>query len=129
MICPAQLLPQVVELAWDPSASNAVAGYKIYSKAASSELPLDGVEALEGASPIDVGNVTSFTLNELPEGSLYYFRATAYDSVGYESELSNLAASAWLPATLAPAMNETVGSSAVLVWSTPPDDLDLSIWT
>lgn len=126
MICPAQLHAQIVQLTWDPSVSNDVAGYKIYYKAASSELPLDGVEALEGPSPIDVGNVTSFTLSELPEGSVYYFRASAYDSASYESSLSNLATSEWIPATLAPAMNETVGSSAVLVWSTPPDNLDLS---
>lgn len=120
------LLAQVVQIAWDPSPSQDVAGYKIYYKADSSELPLDGVEALEGPSPIDVGNVTAFTLNELPEGSIYYFRATAYDSTGYESAMSNLAFSEWLPATLAPAMNEIVGSSVVLVWSPPPDDLDLT---
>lgn len=123
---PAPLLAQVVQLAWDPSPSQDIAGYKIYYKAATSELPLDGVEALEGPSPIDVGNVTTFTLNELPEGSVYYFRASAYDNAGHESTLSNLAASQWLPATLAPAMNETVGTSTVLVWSTPPDDLGLS---
>ena len=120
------LQAQVVNLAWDPSPSQDVAGYKIYYKADSRELPLDGVEALEGPSPIDVGSVNAFTLNELPEGSIYYFRATAYDSTGYESTLSNLAFSEWLPATLAPAMNQIVDSSAVLVWSLPPDDLNLT---
>jgi len=126
LIYPALSFGQVVQLAWDPSPSSDVAGYKIYYKAASSELPLDGVEALEGPSPIDVGNVTSFTLSELPEGSVYYFRASAYDSAGNESVLSNMVTSDWLPATLAPTMNETVGTSTVLVWSTPPADLALS---
>ncbi len=123
---PGLLLAQNVELAWDPSISDDVAGYKIYYKANSTELPLDGIEALEGPSPIDVGNVTSFTLTELPEGSVYYFRATAYDSEGNESTLSNLTASAWIPAPVAPEIGETAGTPATLIWSTPPADLDLT---
>ena len=126
LVCPSLLLAQNIDLAWDPSDSDDVAGYKIYYKADSTELPLDGIEALEGPSPIDVGDVTSFTLTELPEGSVYYFRATAYDSAGYESTLSNLAASAWIPAPISPEMGETAGTTATLVWSTPPQDLDLS---
>jgi hypothetical protein len=126
LTCPGLLLAQNVELAWDPSDSDDVAGYKIYYKADSSELPLDGIEALEGPSPIDVGDVTSFTLTELPEGSVYYFRATAYDSAGYESSLSNLTASAWIPAPVAPVRGETAGTPATLIWSTPPEDLNLT---
>ena len=126
LTCPGLLLAQNVELAWDPSDSDDVAGYKIYYKADSTELPLDGIEALEGPSPIDVGDVTSFTLTELPEGSVYYFRATAYDSAGYESTLSNLTASAWIPAPVAPMMGETAGTPATLIWSTPPADLNLT---
>ena len=126
VFCPGQVFAQAVQLTWDPSPSSDVAGYKIYYKAVSGELPLDGVEALEGPSPIDVGNVTSFTLSELPEGSVYHFCASAYDSAGNESVLSNMVTSDWLPATLAPTMNETVGTSTVLVWSTPPADLALS---
>jgi len=126
LTCPGLLLAQNVELAWDPSDSDDVAGYKIYYKADSTELPLDGIEALEGPSPIDVGDVTSFTLTELPEGSVYYFRATAYDSAGYESSLSNLTASAWIPAPISPEIGETAGTPATLVWSTPPQDLNLT---
>ena len=126
LTCPGLLLAQNIELAWDASASDDVAGYNIYYKADSSELPLDGIEALEGPSPIDVGNVTSFTLTELPEGSVYYFRATAYDSNGNESTLSNLTASAWIPAPVAPEMGEKAGTPATLIWSTPPADLDLT---
>lgn len=126
LICPGLVLAQNIELAWDPSDSDGVVGYKIYYKADSTELPLDGIEALEGPSPIDVGDVTSFTLTELPEGSVYYFRATAYDSEGNESTLSNLAASAWIPAPISPEMGETTGTPATLVWSTPPEDLNLT---
>lgn len=126
LACPGLLLAQNVELTWEASDSADVAGYKIYYKADSSELPLDGVEALEGPSPIDVGDVTSFTLTELPEGSVYYFRATVYDSTGYESSLSNLAASAWIPAPETPLRGETAGTPATLTWTTPPADLNLT---
>lgn len=126
LIFPANLSAQVVKLAWEQSASTDVAGYKIYYKAASSELPLDGIEALEGPSPIDVGNTTSCTLSELPEGYVYYFRASAYDSTEQESELSNLATSKWIPATLAPNISTEVGSQAILVWSAPPENLTMT---
>ncbi|OEU61709.1 MAG: hypothetical protein BA870_09975 [Desulfuromonadales bacterium C00003094] len=126
LTCPSLLLAQNVELAWDPSESEDVAGYKIYYKADSTELPLDGIEALEGPSPIDVGDVTSFTLTELPEGSVYYFRATAYDSEGNESVPSNLTASAWIPAPISPEMGATAGTPATLIWSEAPADLNLT---
>lgn len=126
LTCPNLLLAQNIDLAWVPSDSDDVVGYKIYYKADTTELPLDGIEALEGPSPIDVGDVTSFTLTELPEGSVYYFRASAYDSEGNESTLSNLAASAWIPAPISPEMGETAGTPATLVWSTPPEDLNLT---
>lgn len=126
LTCPGLLLAQNVELAWDPSDSDDVAGYKIYYKADSTELPLDGIEALEGPSPIDVGDVTSFTLTELPEGPVYYFRATAYDSAGNESTLSNLAASAWIPVPISPEMGETAGTPATLTWSEAPEELNLT---
>jgi len=126
LAAPGTLLAQDISLAWDPSDSEDVVGYKIYYKADSTELPLDGIEALEGPSPIDVGNVTSFTLTELPEGSVYYFRATAYDSEGNESDLSNLAASEWIPAPLVPGLGEITGSMPTLVWSDPPEGLDLT---
>lgn len=85
-----------VTLAWDPSDSPDVAGYKIYYKADSAELPLNGTEAAEGASPIDVGNVTTTEIN-LPTGNVWNFRATAYDESGYESSLSNLATRDMVP--------------------------------
>ncbi|MEZ4483600.1 MAG: hypothetical protein R2864_03080 [Syntrophotaleaceae bacterium] len=70
LFCPGQIFAQAVQLAWDPSPSSDIAGYKIYYKAASSELPLDGIEALEGPSPVDVGNVTSLHPERTP-GRLY----------------------------------------------------------
>lgn len=125
-LAPAWGFAQNITLAWDPSDSPDVAGYKIYYQADSSEMPMEGIEALEGPSPVDAGDVTSFTLTGLPEGSIYYFRATAYNSAGLESDPSNLAASAWIPAPLLPESDIVVSSPAMLVWSSPPTGLDLT---
>jgi hypothetical protein len=125
-LAPVRGFAQDITLAWDASTSPDVAGYKIYYEADSSELPMEGIEALEGPSPVDVGDVTTFTMTGLPEGHVYYFRATAYDSTGNESTLSNLAASAWIPSPLLPESDSTTGSPAMLVWSSPPTGLDLT---
>ena len=73
------------KLEWDgpPGAS----GYRMYY-GSSPLAPFLGVEALEGPSPVDVGNVTTTTIH-LPTGA-YYFTVTAYDSSGYESAYSNI---------------------------------------
>jgi len=71
-----------VNLAWDPVST--ASGYYVHY----------------GASPgsyvakIDVGNVTTFTVNGLPEGATYYFAASVYDAAGIESGTSNEVASA-----------------------------------
>jgi hypothetical protein len=125
-LAPAMGFAQNVTLAWDPSVSSDVAGYKLYYQAGSADLPMEGIEALEGPSPINVGDVTTFTLTGLPEGSVYYFRATAYNSANLESDPSNLVASAWIPAPLLPESDSVASSPAMLVWSSPPADLDLT---
>jgi hypothetical protein len=72
---------------WDPPTENAdgtplddLAGYRIYYGTAS---PLD-----RNTSPsVDAGFTTSYTVSGLDAGT-YYFAATAYDSLGNESSLS-----------------------------------------
>ncbi len=64
-------------LSWSPP-STSVAGYKVYMGTAS------GVYG----PPINVGNVTSYALNNLAVGT-YYFVVTDYDSSGVESPPSN----------------------------------------
>ena len=74
-------------LEWDPPTTNtdgtdlaALSGYKIYYRTASGSYE----------TPLDVGNVTSYTINDLslsPE--TYYFAVTAYDESGNESDYSN----------------------------------------
>ncbi len=68
-----------VTLTWDPNSESDLAGYKIYS----------GIQSGNYQSTIDVGNVTSYTLNGLDLGITYYIAATAYNTQGLESGFSN----------------------------------------
>lgn len=79
-----------VTLNWDASPTPEVVGYKIYYKLNSTELPFDGIGAIEGPSPVDVGDTLSSTLTGLIDNSIYYFTVTAYDAAGYESSYSNI---------------------------------------
>ncbi|MEZ4600306.1 MAG: fibronectin type III domain-containing protein [Syntrophotaleaceae bacterium] len=125
-LAPSKGFAKDITLSWDPSPSSGVVGYKLYYQADSATLPMTGTDAAEGSSPIDVGNATTFTLTGLSEWSIYYFRTTAYDSQGNESEFSNLVASEWIPAPLSPANNSIVSSPARLTWTSPPAELNLT---
>ena len=78
-----------VTLAWDANTEPNLAGYKIYYDSDCSGEPYDGIGAVEGASPIDVENITEFTLHGLPNGQVHYFAVTAYNDEGLESGYSN----------------------------------------
>ncbi len=64
----------VIALAWDAAPSPAV-GYKIYY----------GTRSGVYGSPVDVRNVTAYTLGGLAKGQTYYITASAYDAGGSES--------------------------------------------
>jgi hypothetical protein len=66
-------------LAWDAGTSPDTLGYKLYW----GSTPGNYTENL------DVGNVTSYTVNSLIDGGKYYFVAKAYDSTGQLSDNSN----------------------------------------
>ena len=66
-------------LSWSPPSTSAVAGYNVYVGTAS---------GVYGA-PINIGNVTSYTVTNLAVGSTYYFVVTDYDATGSESPPSN----------------------------------------
>lgn len=81
-------------LSWSPPTTNAdgspitdLAGYKIYYGTASGNY----------SQSIDVGNVTTYTFSSLADGNTYYFSATAYNSSGSESALSNEASKTLSP--------------------------------
>jgi uncharacterized repeat protein (TIGR02543 family) len=73
-------------LSWDPPSINAdgtpltdLAGYKIYY----------GTSSGNYSQSIDVGNVTTYSVNNLTDGLTYYFATTAHDNSGNQSSLSN----------------------------------------
>lgn len=66
-------------LSWTPQSSTGIAGNKLYYGTSSRNYP----------NSIDVGNATSHTLNNLSDGTTYYFAATNYNSSGVESAYSN----------------------------------------
>lgn len=63
---------------WDPNSEPDLAGYKIYW----------GTATRDYSKNVDVGNVVSYTLKDLPDG-VFYFAATAYDNDGNESDFSD----------------------------------------
>ena len=83
-------------LTWDANEEPNVEGYKIYYSVDWPGPPYDGLHPFypHSDSPIDVGDVTEYTLHDLEEGVIYYFVVTAYDSEGNESGNSNQASTA-----------------------------------
>jgi hypothetical protein len=67
-----------VSLAWDPSVSPNIAGYRVYF----------GNGSHTYGNPITIGNQTTYTVTGLTNGN-YYFAVTAFDTNGVESDFSN----------------------------------------
>ena len=67
-----------VMLAWNPSISTNVVGYKIYC----------GVACGTYNNAVFVANTTNGTISGLVEGTTYYFAATSVDTFGNESPFS-----------------------------------------
>ena len=67
-----------IQLAWEQSAGEQVAGYNIYY----------GTESREYAHVIDAGNTTAFGLTDFPDDAVYYIAVTAYTGDEVESEFS-----------------------------------------
>ena len=82
--CPCTFAAQIT-LAWDANTAPDLAGYKIYYGTASGTYE----------SPINVGNVTIYTLTGLALGQTYFIAATAYSTsnseTGYSNEVSGVA--------------------------------------
>ncbi|ULA68457.1 MAG: Fibronectin type-III domain-containing protein [Nitrospira sp.] len=66
-------------LSWSAVTDTNLAGYKVYMGTASGRY----------GTPLDVGNVTSYTISNLALGTTYYFVVTSYSSSGSESSYSN----------------------------------------
>ena len=70
---------QDVTLAWNPSSTPDIAGYKIYY----------GTACGCYSNVLEVGNTTNATVSGLVPGIKYFFAATTVDSTGNESGFSN----------------------------------------
>ena len=68
-----------IRLAWGANTEPDVAGYQVYYGRTSGNYKYS----------IDVGNVTTYTLQGLKQGVTYYIALTAYDSADNESDISN----------------------------------------
>ncbi len=88
MIIPSISFAINVTIEWDANAES-VGGYKLYYQDTKTGPPFNGTGATEGNSPIDVGNVTIFSITNLPDGLVYYFSVTAYKGQ-LESGYSNI---------------------------------------
>ncbi|MCB2170018.1 MAG: fibronectin type III domain-containing protein, partial [Deltaproteobacteria bacterium] len=78
IVFPTTVFAASVTLRWQPNSEPDISGYNLYY----------GAESREYALPIPVGNVSSFTVNNLVEGNTYYFSLTAVDTSGNESGYS-----------------------------------------
>ncbi|TVQ28020.1 MAG: hypothetical protein EA382_02680 [Spirochaetaceae bacterium] len=80
-----------VRIEWTPVRSANIVGYRVYYGTDSGRYFGDDAA---GASPIDAGNVTSFIVDGLANGTLYFFAVGAYDEHGrmHEYQLSAEAA-------------------------------------
>jgi len=70
---------RTVTLAWSPSPSSTIAGYRVYLGPASQVY----------TDTVDAGNATTVTISNLIAGATYFFAVTAYDIIGLESDFSN----------------------------------------
>lgn len=79
-------LAGTANLSWDANTESDLAGYEIYygTNPRSGNCPPDGY-----SGKVDVGKVTSYTINNLTDGATYYFSVTAYDNSGNESGCSS----------------------------------------
>ena len=88
LLVSANCFASTIALQWD--AETGVAGYKVYYNADSAVTPFNGTGATQGASPVNVANLTSATISGLDPLHAYYFAVTAYNSAGVESPYSTL---------------------------------------
>jgi hypothetical protein len=97
------LFAATVNLAWDPSESPAVGGYKVSY----------GTGSGNYTSTIDAGNKTSLSVSGLNEGTRYFFAVKAYDSARtVESDYSNELTLATPAPEVLPAKPEPVSAPA-----------------
>jgi len=79
IFCPRLSHAADLTLAWDPSSDGITTGYMLFY----------GTAPQSYTQQVDVRYATSYTLNNLSDGTTYYFAVRAYDAIGDMSNLSN----------------------------------------
>jgi hypothetical protein len=103
-----------LSLNWNANTESDLAGYMVYYGNTSSNY----------TSSVDVGNVTSYDINNVTNGKTYYITLTAYDTSGYESANSQ-EVSAYIPVLastssillLSPIVGAVLSKPPTLSWS------------
>ncbi len=93
-----------VTLAWDPSPSANIAGYRLYQ----------GNSSRTYNAMLDVGNTNAATSAGLLAGTTYFFAVTAYDTLGLESTFSD-EVSYTVPTNSPPALQLQISGSQDLL--------------
>jgi len=78
LFCSIESVAQI-KLAWDPNTEPDMAGYRVYY----------GTASRTYGTPIDVGNVTTYTSKGLSQRVVHHIAVTAYNMANYESAYSN----------------------------------------
>jgi len=80
-----------IRLAWDPSLSPGISGYRVYV----------GQSSRSYGTPITIGNQTTYTVTNLANGT-WFIAVTAFDASGNESGFSNEVSATISPTPLDP---------------------------
>ena len=78
IVFPTTAIAASVTLRWQANSEPDISGYNVYF----------GTQSRDYGSPIPAGNTTSYTVDNLTEGTTYYFALTAIDTSGNESGYS-----------------------------------------
>ncbi|BAV34005.1 fibronectin type III domain protein [Sulfuricaulis limicola] len=76
-------LPNAAALTWDAVPATNLSGYRVYYGTT------PGTYQQAPGQGLSVGNITTYTLMGLSNGTRYYFAVTAFDTAGNESGYSN----------------------------------------
>jgi len=104
LIIPVPVMAAGITVSWKANTETDLAGYNVYY----------GTSSGKYSACINVGNVTSYKINNLTQGSTYYFIVTALDNAGNESADSD-EVSATLPLAVASSVDTTLPTGSIVI--------------